>query len=50
GDSLSSDIAGGINYGIDTCWYTPSSVPDTELPVTYRVTSLAEIPPIVEGA
>ena len=50
GDSLSSDIAGGVNYGIDTCWYTPGSVPDTELPVTYRVTSLAEIPPIVEGA
>ncbi len=50
GDSLSSDIAGGVNYGIDTCWYTPISVPDTELPVTHRVTSLAEIPPIVEGA
>ncbi len=24
GDSLSSDIRGGINYGIDTCWYTPT--------------------------
>ena len=24
GDSLSSDIAGGINYGIDTCWYSPN--------------------------
>ncbi len=23
GDSLSSDITGGINYGIDTCWYNP---------------------------
>ena len=23
GDSLSSDIAGGQNYGIDTCWYNP---------------------------
>ena len=23
GDSLSSDIKGGINYGIDTCWYNP---------------------------
>ena len=23
GDSLSSDIQGGINFGIDTCWYNP---------------------------
>ena len=23
GDSLTSDIAGGIGYGIDTCWYDP---------------------------
>ncbi|MBQ8849303.1 MAG: YjjG family noncanonical pyrimidine nucleotidase [Clostridia bacterium] len=24
GDSLSSDIKGGVNFGIDTCWYNPS--------------------------
>lgn len=24
GDSLSSDIKGGINYGIDTCWFAPT--------------------------
>ncbi len=24
GDSLSSDIAGGANYGIATCWYNPT--------------------------
>ncbi len=24
GDSLSSDIQGGINVGLDTCWYNPS--------------------------
>ena len=23
GDSQSSDILGGINAGIDTCWYNP---------------------------
>lgn len=23
GDSLTSDIAGGRNYGIDTCWFNP---------------------------
>ena len=25
GDSQSSDILGGINIGIDTCWYNPNS-------------------------
>ncbi len=25
GDSLTSDIKGGINYGIDCCWYNPLS-------------------------
>jgi FMN phosphatase YigB (HAD superfamily) len=23
GDNLGSDILGGVNYGIDTCWYNP---------------------------
>lgn len=27
GDSLSSDIAGGIRSGLDTCWYNPSQTP-----------------------
>ncbi len=27
GDSLSSDIQGGINAGIDTCWYNPGKMP-----------------------
>lgn len=26
GDSLSSDIAGGAGYGIDTCWYNPAGL------------------------
>lgn len=24
GDSLTSDMKGGEDYGIDTCWYNPS--------------------------
>jgi 2-haloacid dehalogenase len=24
GDSLSSDIRGGLDYGLDTCWYNPA--------------------------
>ncbi|MBQ7384427.1 MAG: YjjG family noncanonical pyrimidine nucleotidase [Clostridia bacterium] len=27
GDSLTSDIKGGINYGIATCWYNPEGKP-----------------------
>lgn len=30
GDSLTSDIKGGINYGIDTCWYNPKGKPAPE--------------------
>lgn len=27
GDSLSTDILGGMNNGIDTCWYNPNNKP-----------------------
>lgn len=43
GDSLTSDMAGGINYGIDTCWYNPRGT-STDLPVTFQVKHLGEIP------
>ena len=26
GDSLSSDVRGGVDYGIDTCWYNPAGL------------------------
>lgn len=42
GDSLSSDMRGGVDYGIDTCWYNPNGK-ITDLPVTYQVSSLPEI-------
>ena len=34
GDSLSSDIQGGMNAGIRTCWYNPEGKP---LPKSYHV-------------
>lgn len=44
GDSLRSDIQGGINFGIDTCWYNPNSLKNTEdFKPTYEVQSLMEI-------
>lgn len=44
GDSLSSDMQGGINAGIDTCWYNPKGKPaDPRIPVTYQVRDYAGI-------
>lgn len=31
GDSLTSDIKGGVLYGIPTCWYRPDDIFDTDL-------------------
>ena len=48
GDSLSSDIRGGINAGIKTCWYNPKgelcgedTVPD------FEIRSLSELPALL---
>ena len=44
GDNLSSDIQGGINFGIDTCWYNPNKVTnETDLKPTYEVSSLMNL-------
>lgn len=42
GDSLSSDMQGGLNYGIDTCWYNPAGK-TASLPVTYEIRQLDEL-------
>ncbi len=45
GDSLSSDIAGGANYGIATCWYNPSRKPAPPgSPVDHSITALDQLP------
>ena len=46
GDSLSSDIAGGINFGIDTCWYSAKGITPKIQP-TYTVDSLDKVLPIL---
>ena len=44
GDSLSSDMAGGIAYGIDTCWYNPSGrEADPSHPVSHEIRDLAQL-------
>ena len=48
GDSLSSDIRGGINAGLDTCWYNPKSKPAPEnMNITYTINKLSEIEDIL---
>ena len=42
GDSLTSDMCGGVDYGIDTCWYNPAGK-TTELLVTYQISQLQEL-------
>ena len=44
GDSLSSDIAGGINAGIDTCWYNPHNIePPKNMKITFIKTNLLQV-------
>ena len=39
--SLGSDIRGGVNYGIDTCWFNPGGkVNKSDLVPTYEVAKL----------
>jgi len=44
GDSLSSDIRGGVNAGIHTCWYNPDGATCREdLAPTYEIRALHEL-------
>lgn len=48
GDSLTSDIQGGCNYGIDTCWFNPDNVENTfPFRPTYEIHALSEVLGIV---
>ena len=51
GDSLSSDMRGGINAGIDTCWFNPKNKEaPKDLPITYVIRTLEALLPLVLGA
>ena len=48
GDSLTSDMAGGIAAGLDTCWINPQNRPIPEnLPITYSIPSMAALPALL---
>ncbi|WP_342566347.1 YjjG family noncanonical pyrimidine nucleotidase [Paenibacillus sp. FSL R7-0345] len=49
GDSLTSDIRGGINYGIDTCWFNPLAKTNSAgVTPTYEIRELSELLDIVK--
>ena len=48
GDSLTSDIRGGIDYGIDACWFNPTQKScDLDIEIQYEIISLSELLHIV---
>ncbi len=50
GDSLTSDMRGGLNFGIDTCWYNPDKKPcPDDMRLTYNVDSFNQIVKIIFG-
>lgn len=49
GDSLTSDMQGGVEYGIDTCWYNPDGELNPKgLSITYEIRDLMELREIIE--
>ena len=49
GDSLTSDIKGGNNAGIRTCWVNPNHLPgDPNIHVDYEIEALHQLPALLE--
>lgn len=50
GDTLASDVLGGNNAGIDTCWFNHSkSKNETQIRPTYEISSMDQLIEIVKG-
>lgn len=44
GDSLTSDMQGGLNAGIATCWYNPAGYPNSlRISIEYEIRNLREL-------
>ncbi len=48
GDSLTSDMLGGLNAGITTCWVNPEGKDCGEIRPHYQIESLAQLPALLE--
>ena len=49
GDSLSSDILGGINAGVKTCWVNPGHADCGETKPDYEIEALAQLPELLKS-
>lgn len=50
GDSLTSDIQGGINAGITTCWINPNKKPArADIPADYEIEALSQLEALLEN-
>ena len=48
GDSITSDMLGGLQAGIDTCWYNPERKERNKaVPVTYEIHALTQLKEIL---
>lgn len=50
GDSLTSDILGGINAGVKTCWFNPAHLPGRDgIRPDHEFSELSELPGLLES-
>ncbi|MGN1329096.1 MAG: YjjG family noncanonical pyrimidine nucleotidase [Eubacterium sp.] len=49
GDSLSSDIQGGINAGIKTVWFNPKENTDDMIKPDFQINDLKQLPTLIES-
>lgn len=48
GDSLTSDMRGGNNAGLHTCWFNPHRSPRRpDIPVEYEIAALSDLPALL---
>ena len=49
GDSLTSDIKGGINAGILTCHFNPKNIEYNDIKPDYKINQLSELIPLLDS-
>ena len=50
GDSLTSDMRGGLNYGLDTCWFNPNGIQrPADMPLNYEISKLEQLPALLQN-
>jgi len=47
GDSLKSDILGGNNYGVDTCWLSHGKKNESEILSTHTINTVHDLPEVL---